>query len=396
MSDTAATPPTQHPVWQRWLWLALPLVVFAAALWWIIASDPMRSFDNGAPPVEGLTFERTILDDTGIRVLVRAGGSEPMTIAQMQVDDAYWQFTQDPPGPIERGATAWIHVPYPWVVGEAHRVVAVTSTGTTFEDEIAVAVATPKPTANQLWPQALVGLIVGVLPVAVGLMFFPALRGVGQSGMTFLLALTVGLLAFLLVDMWFEALELAAESAPLFQGAGLVVLASAASFLILFAIGRRRGTPVGLSLAFYIALGIGIHNFGEGLAIGAAFAAGAAGLGTFLVAGFAIHNVTEGIGIAAPILKVRPPRWSFAVLTAVAGLPAVFGMWIGSLAYEPQWSALALAIGAGAILQVIIEVGAYLMRSSSKGSAALFSVPGMTGLMAGVAFMYVTAALVKI
>ena len=396
MSDAASTPPAPQPAWVRWAWIALPLVVLAAALWWVFAADPMRSFNNGAPPVETLTFERTILDDTGIRVLVRAGGSEPMTIAQVQVDEAYWLFTQDPPGPIQRGATAWIHIQYPWVVGEAHRVVALTNTGTAFEHEIPVAVPTPQATATQLWPQALVGLIVGVLPVAVGLLFYPALRGVGQSGMTFLLALTVGLLAFLLVDMSIEALELAAESAPLFQGAGLVILAGAASFLILFAIGRRRGVPAGLALAFYIALGIGLHNFGEGLAIGAAFAAGAAGLGTFLVAGFAIHNVTEGIGIAAPILKVRPPLWSFVALAALAGLPAVFGMWIGSLAYEPQWSALALAIGAGAILQVIIEVGAFLMRSSDKGRAAFFSPAAMGGLLAGLAFMYLTAALIKI
>ena len=123
---------------------------------------------------------------------------------------------------------------------------------------------------------------------------------------------------------------------------------------------------------------------------------GAAGLGTFLVAGFAIHNVTEGIGIAAPILKVRPPLWSFVALALLAGLPAVIGMWLGSLAYAPQWSALALAIGAGAILQVIVEVGAYLMRSSSKGSPAIFSLPAMTGLIAGAGFMYLTAALVKI
>jgi zinc transporter ZupT len=176
----------------------------------------------------------------------------------------------------------------------------------------------------------------------------------------------------------------------------MVVLAGAASFLILLAIGRSRGVPAGLALAFYIALGIGLHNFGEGLAIGASFAAGAAGLGTFLVAGFAIHNVTEGIGIAAPILKVKPPLWSFAALALLAGFPAVLGMWLGSLAYEPQWSALALAIGAGAILQVIIEVGAFLMRSSTRGSAALFTLPAMSGLIAGAGFMYLTAALVKI
>ncbi|MBN9310330.1 MAG: ZIP family metal transporter [Devosia sp.] len=398
MTDTASTlpPPVAAPRWQRVAWLLLPLVLLLAAVAWIVAADPLRSLNNGAPPVEALTYERTILDGSGIRVLVRGGGSEPMSIAQVQVDDAYWTFTQDPAGPLSRGSTAWIALPYPWVVGEAHAINIVTSTGTTFEHEIPVAVATPQPSAAGLTAQALIGAIVGILPVAVGLMFYPALRGVGRPGMNFLLALTIGLLAFLLVDMGSEALELAGESAALFQGPALVVLAALASFLVLMAIGRWRGTPQGLALSFFIALGIGLHNLGEGLAIGAAFAAGSAGLGTFLVLGFAVHNITEGIGIAAPILKERPPLWSFVALTVVAGAPAVIGMWLGSLAVAPQWSALALAVGAGAILQVIVEVGAYLLRSNKGAASTWLSPAALGGLLTGVAFMYATAALIKI
>ncbi len=378
------------------VWLALPLIVFGIAVAWILSTDPLSGFRNGAPPVENLTFERTVLDDSGVRLLVRAGGSEPMKVAQVQVDDAYWQFTQDPPGPIARGQTAWLNLPFPWMLGEAHALKVVTNTGATFAHDIAVAVPTPQATPGQLRLQALVGIIVGIVPVAVGLMFYPFLRGVGASGMAFLLSLTIGLLAFLLVDASAEALELASEAAALFQGPVMVVLAGLGSFLVLMAVGRRGGVPTGLALATYIALGIGLHNLGEGLAIGAAFAAGSAGLGTFLVAGFALHNVTEGIGIAAPILKQRPSLLAFVGLTLLAGGPAVLGMWLGSLATSAQWSALALSIGAGAILQVIIEVGAYLMRQSGKRFEVFLTPPVMGGLAAGVAFMYVTAAVVKI
>ena len=354
------------------LWIILPLAFLGLAIWWLLAADPLRSFNNGAPPVENLTFERTILNADGLDVLVRAGGSEPMTIAQVQVDDAYWQFTQDPPGPIARGASAWIHLPFPWVLGEAHVVNIVTNTGATFEHEIPVAVATPTTDRASLAAQALLGIFVGIVPVAIGLMFYPALRGVGRTGMNFLLALTVGLLAFLFVDALEDALELAGEAAALFQGPTMVVLAAVGSFLLLMAVGRRHGAPTGLALATYIALGIGLHNLGEGLAIGAAFAAGAAGLGTFLVLGFTLHNITEGIGIAAPILKKRPPLRSFVGLTLLAGGPAVIGLWIGSLAFAPQWSALALAIGAGAILQVIVEVTVLLRRGSgARGHGVL-------------------------
>jgi zinc transporter ZupT len=396
ISETEAELPGTTPPRRVLWWIILPLLAFAAAIAVLVATNPLARFNNGTPPVEDIAFERVILGSDGIRVLVRAGGSEPMTIAQVQVDDAYWQFTQDPPGPLARGSSAWIEVPFPWVLGEAHAVNLVTNTGATFAHDIPVAVATPVASRSSLLSQAILGIFVGIVPVAIGLMFYPALRGVGRNGMNFLLAVTVGLLAFLMVDAMGDAFELAAESAAIFQGNAMVVLAAVASFLILMGIGRRNGAPKGLALATYIAIGIGLHNFGEGLAIGAAFAAGAAGLGTFLVIGFTLHNVTEGIGIAAPILRERIALWTFAWLTLLAGGPAVLGLWIGSLAFAPQWSALALAIGAGAILQVIVEVTAMMRRRQGPDGNGLFSPAIMSGLAAGAGFMYLTAMLVKI
>ncbi|MBT1156635.1 metal transporter [Aminobacter anthyllidis] len=396
VSETEAElPGTTAPRRALW-WVVLPLLAFAAAIAVLMSANPLARFNNGAPPVEDIAFERVILAGDGIRALVRAGGSEPMTIAQVQVDDAYWQFTQEPPGPLARGTSAWIQVPFPWVLGEAHAIKLVTNTGATFAHDIPVAVATPVADGSSLLSQAILGIFVGIVPVAIGLMFYPALRGVGRSGMTFLLALTVGLLGFLMVDAIGEALELAAESAAIFQGNAMVVLAAAASFLILVGVSRRNGAPKGLALATYIAIGIGLHNFGEGLAIGAAFAAGAAGLGSFLVLGFTLHNVTEGIGIAAPILRERVKLSTFAWLTLLAGGPAVLGLWIGSLAFAPQWSALALAIGVGAILQVIVEVTALIRRGEGPEGGGLFSPAAMAGLATGAGFMYLTAMLVKI
>jgi ZIP family zinc transporter len=399
--ETVAAPPARTMATARSryaiaLWIALPLFLLGLAAAWLAVSDPLRAFNNGAPPIERLTFERRILDNTGIHLLVRAGGSEPVTIAQVQVDDAYWSFTQDPPGDLGRLATAWIHVPFPWILGEAHAVRVVTKTGTTFDHEIPVAVRTPEAQSSQLVPQAVLGAFVGIVPVAIGLMFYPALRGVGSRGMSFLLALTIGLLAFLFIDMLEDALELAGEAAAAFQGHVMVVLAALVSFLLLWAIGRRRGTPTGLALATYIALGIGLHNLGEGLAIGAAFTAGAAGLGIFLVLGFTLHNITEGIGIAAPLVKEQPPLSAFVWLALLAGAPAIVGMWFGSLAYSPQWAALALAVGAGAILQVIVEVGAYLRRQDENWKTGAIPVSVIGGLVAGLSLMYATAVLVKI
>jgi len=157
-SDVAAAAPAGRPGRTYLIWALIPLAVLGLAIAWLVSTDPLSGFRNGAPPVEKVTFERTILGSNGVRLLVRAGGSEPMTIAQVQVDDAYWQFAQDPPGPIARGSTAWIQLPFPWVAGEAHAVKLVTNTGTTFDHAIAVAVATPTADSMSFASQAVLGI----------------------------------------------------------------------------------------------------------------------------------------------------------------------------------------------------------------------------------------------
>ncbi len=379
------------------LWALLPLVLIVAIAGAFLASDPLRPFTGSAPPLEELTIERTVLDEHGIGVSVRAAGSEPMKIVQVQVDGAYWTFSQDPAGPLGRLATARLQIPYPWVSGEAHRLAFITNTGALFEHEIPVAVETPKLTAERLGFYALIGLFVGVVPIALGMMFYPALKAGGPAIFEFALALTIGLLAFLLVDTLAEGLEFADEAAPQFHGAALVWLPAALAFGALMAIGRRKGEALsGIALATSIALGIGLHNLGEGLAIGAAYATGAAALGSFLVIGFTLHNITEGIGIAAPMMAERPGFKVFAWLTALAGLPAVFGIWIGSFAFSAHWAAIAMGIGAGAILQVIIEVGAYLARKAGVQGRSWASGTILAGVTIGVLVMYATAFLIQI
>ncbi len=381
----------------RWAYVFIPLGLLALVVGVFAATDPLAPLGVATPPIETLTIERTVLDETGISVTVRAGGSEPVAIAQIQVDGAYWQFEQTPPGPLPRLRTATIHLPYPWVENETHALLFVTASGVTFEHVIDVATNTPRVGWSGLLAYALLGLYVGVVPVGLGLLFYPFLRTLGTGGMQFLLALTIGLLAFLLIDTVMEGLELAEAADAAFQGPALVLLPAAAAFLALLAFGRRGGKPpVGVALATYIALGIGLHNLGEGLAIGAAFAIGEAALGSFLVIGFTLHNVTEGIGIAAPMVERRPPVKVFVGLAALAGLPAVIGTWIGAFAYSPHWSAVFLGIGAGAILQVVVEVARYLSDLGRDSDApAILSSIKLGGFCAGLAIMYGTAILVK-
>jgi zinc transporter ZupT len=384
------------PARNAWLWAVVPLLLLAGLIWLFLATDPLGPLGVSAPPVEEITVERVTLDDAGIHLSVRADGSEPVSIAQVQIDGAYWTFTQDPPGELGRLQRARIDIPYPWVQDETHAITLLSRNGVPFEHEIAVATTTPRADLGRLLAFALLGIYVGVVPVTLGLLFYPFLRTLGQRGLQFLLALTVGLLAFLLIDTLQEGLELAAGAAGAFQAGAVVWLAAGLSFLTLLVIGRRRGVPEGLALATFLALGIGLHNLGEGLAIGAAFAVGEAALGSFLVVGFTLHNITEGIGIAAPLTARRPPLLAFLALAALAGLPAVAGTWIGAFAFAPQWAALFLGIGAGAILQVIIEVGSYLNRSARAHEGSWLSASNLLGFAAGLALMYGTAFFVNV
>jgi zinc transporter ZupT len=362
-----------------------------------LALRPLDWLTADVPPVETLAVERVTLGDMGISVWVRAGGSAPLVIAQVQVDGAYWQFEQSPPGPLGRLGAARIDIPYPWVEGETHHLLFLTSSGVSFEHTIDVALPTPVLSSADLAAYGLVGLFVGVIPVALGMMFFPALRGIGRRGLEFVLALTVGLLVFLLLDTLEEGLEFAAEAAASFQASALVWLSALLTLVTLFVVGRRGGrAPEGLALAGFIALGIGLHNLGEGLAIGASFAAGEAALASVLVLGFALHNVTEGVGIAAPLTRAEPSLGTFVALVALAGLPAVLGTWGGAFAVAPHWIAVCFGIAAGAILQVVIEVGAYLRRTAQAAGGSWLSGASLLGFAAGIAIMYATALLVQL
>jgi zinc transporter, ZIP family len=381
---------------RTWPAALVPLGLLALLAGAFLILRPLDYLTSNVPPIETLVVERTALGPDGISVWVRAGGSAPLSIAQVQVDGAYWQFEQTPSGPLSRLESARLDIPYPWVEGETHHLVFVTSTGVSFEHTIDVALPTPALSLADLLAYGVVGLFVGLVPVALGLMFYPVLHSAGRRALEFVLALTVGLLVFLLIDTLEEGLEVAAGAASSLQASAVVWLAALLTFVALMVIGRRGGrAPAGVALAAFIALGIGFHNLGEGLVIGAAFATGEAALASFLVVGFALHNVTEGVGIAAPMVEARPRLWVFAALAALAGLPAVLGTWAGAFAFSPHWAALCFGVGAGAILQVVVEVAAYLHRLAARAGESALSGTTFAGFASGLFVMYATAILVS-
>lgn len=382
-----------------WLLALIPLVLLGILLAYLLLTGGGLK-DLAGPPLEQVSIQRVTLPEPGlIHIEVINDGPQAVTIPQVLIDEAYWEFTAQPSTTIPRLGTATFTVPYPWVAEEAHSITLLSSLGTTFEGAVAVAVETPEPSRDLFWRFALIGLYVGVVPVLLGMLWYPWMRRLSKQAMNFILSLTVGLLVYLAIGTYLDAQEFAARLPAFWQGTPVVILVSLIALGVLLALGNRpkakssERTPLGL--AYQIALGIGLHNLGEGLAIGAAFAAGEAALGTFLVLGFTLHNITEGVGIAAPVVRQNPGLKHFALLALLAGGPAIIGTWVGGFAFNPVLAALFLAIGVGAILQVVWEVGKLVAKDSARLERPTVNWTNLTGFTVGVALMYFTAFMVK-
>lgn len=384
----------------QWIRGFFPLVLLAVLLVIFFGFGPLGVFIGAFPPVEELTIERIVIPEPDHIVLhLINAGPEPVTVAQVTVDDAFWQFWTEPEDRrIPRLGRMKIHIPYPWVEGEPHEVSVLTASGLTFAREIPVATQSPRPDWTYFSAFALLGLYAGVIPVFLGLLWYPFLREVSRNWLSFFLSLTVGLLAFLAIDTLEEALELAEAVPGAFQGVPLIGIGVLGTLLLLAHVSRRSSSRSDKTTAegrywtaWVIALGIGLHNMGEGLAIGSSYAIGEIALGTFLVVGFTLHNITEGLGIVAPIAKDRPSIGRLISLGLLAGVPTVLGAWIGGFSYSPLWAVLFLSIGVGAMLQVIYELFLIFGRQEESAVASAYNV---SGFLLGLGIMYGTGLLV--
>jgi zinc transporter ZupT len=349
------------------------------------------------PQPDVFDIRRVEFEPGEIRIKVTNPQTDDLTIASLTVDDAIVPFRVDGSKTLERLRSATIVVPYQWVEDDPISVGVTSSNGIETTEDIAAAVETPKATAASILGYGIIGFLVGIVPVALGLAWLPSLRRISKQWLSAFMALTAGLLTFLAVEALAEALELQRSLPSPLGGTGLVLLGLAATYLGLVLVSRRfsargsGGAIGGLSLAMLVAIGIGVHNLGEGLAIGSSFAFGELTLGTFLIVGFMIHNVTEGIGIAAP--AARGVTISFgraAALAVIAGAPAIAGAWIGGFTGSDLLGVLFFAAAAGAAFQVVIEVGRYVARTAPGGLSSPYVIGGF---VAGLTVMYLTGLL---
>ena len=408
----AATAAVRRPAWLAGL---IPVVVLAAAIGLFVALDA-PGLDRIGVPAEELAVERTVLHPGEIELHVRNDGADPVQIKQAIVNDGFTSFTQSKEE-IGRLGGAEVKVSYPWIEGENYEVILLTSTGATIVHEIEAAVETPDADLGFYGLMALIGLYVGVIPVAIGMLWLPWLRTVDARWIRFLLAFTVGLLGFLAIEALLEGSELAGEGAQALGGGALVWLGAVGAYLTLAGVdawlkGRTRGASaaddasagerargeggarrLGERAALLVALGIGLHNLGEGLAIGSAYAIGSLALGAALVVGFALHNTTEGLAIVAPVARSGKANVrTLMLLGLLAGAPAVLGAWIGASAFHPSVAAVMFGIGAGAIAQVMVQIAPAIRSDDGR----LLNPLATSGLLVGLLVMYLTGLMVSV
>jgi len=390
-----------------WALGAIPLALIVVAIGGFALLGGPGLGERTGPPVEEVAVERTVLRPGEIELTLRNDGPDPVRVAQVAVNDAYAPFSADGGTEVGRLGSTTLTVTYPWIEGEAYEIFVLTSSGGTIDAEIPVAAETPEADAGFYGLMALLGIYVGVIPVSLGMLWLPFLSLLSRRWVGAVIAFTVGLLAFLAIDAGLEGLEIAAEAPGAFGGSSLVFLGALAAYLALagvdsFLDGRRRraGSAAGggAYLALLVAIGIGLHNLGEGLAIGSAYATGALALGAFLVVGFAIHNTTEGLAIVAPLrggadgAGERPGLGRLVALGLIAGAPAILGAWIGASAFDPSLAALLFGVGVGAIVRVIVQIAPTMADEEGR----LLNPTAVVGLLVGIAVMYLTGLLVSV
>ena len=345
-----------------------------------------------------ISIEKIEFVDSEIIATVRNTGPIPVDIVMADINDRIYPAAIEPDKHLERFQSAIVRIPFEWNEGEPYAVGLTVDDGTRFEKRVDAAAPSIQPTVEMIAYFAVIGTYVGIIPVLIGLLWFPFISKLSRNKYKFFLALTVGLLLFLGISATEEAIKISAENlSDVFNGALLVATVAIVSFLALNYAGEKLKERAGASklagpiaIALMIAIGIGLHNFGEGLAIGAAIVLGEAALGAFLIVGFAIHNTTEGFAIAAPMARTKLMIGRLAAMGMIAGVPAIFGAWVGGFVYSPLAAVIFLAIGVGAIFQVIVTIMRWIQNEEGK----LSNSSVLAGIAIGMIIMYITSLLV--
>jgi len=373
-----------------------PIVLLAIMITFLLG--PASSFLQFGMVLPEVSIEKVEFTGNEIRATVRNTGPVDVNVVIADVNDRIQPAAIEPDSSLGRFETAVVRIPFDWNEGQPYEIGVTIDDGTRFAKQVDVAFASLEPDVDLFVFLGLIGLLIGVVPIMIGLLWYPFIKKLGKNSFNFFLAFTMGLLIFLGIDAVLEASEISkSHLSSVFNGELLISTVVILSFLSLYGLGKKLTKKTefstlskGLAISLMIAIGIGFHNLGEGLAVGAAIALGEVALSTFLIIGFATHNTTEGLAIVAPLTSTKAKIAKMIGLGLIAGIPAIFGTWIGGFSFSPFFTLVFLAIGAGAIFQVVLSIFQYM-----KGKSDLLSNTSLfAGISAGLLVMYLTSVLI--
>lgn len=350
-------------------------------------------------PLPEITIEKIDFKDAEIHVMVRNTGPIPLEVVMADVNDRIQPAAIEPDRFLNRFETALVRIPYEWNVSEPYKIGLTTNDGIRFEKEVISAAPALEPDLDFTIFLGIIGMYVGVVPVMIGLLWMPFIKKINQNKFYFFMSLTCGLLLFLGIDALVESFGISNEHlSSSFNAPLLISTTTILSFLGLYYTSEKLTSKTGLlkiskpvAIGLMISIGIGLHNFGEGLAIGASIGLGSIAFSTFLIVGFALHNTTEGLAIAAPLSKEKTILRKLILFGLIAGVPAIFGSWVGGFAFSPFSAVIFLSIGAGAIFQVIVVILKWIRLEREN---ILTSGPVISGFAVGMLIMYFTSILI--
>ena len=370
-----------------------PIVLLAILIAFLLG--PASTFLQFGIVLPDISIEKVEFTENEIRATVRNTGPIDVNVVVADVNDRIQPAAIEPDSHLKRFETGLVRIPYDWNEGQPYAIGITIDDGTRFEKQIDAASASLEPNAELFGFLGIIGLLIGVVPIMIGLLWYPFIKKLGKNAFNFFLSFTIGLLLFLGLDAIEEAFEISNDHlAPIFNGELLIATVVILSFLGLYGIGnllikRTEFSKLskGLAISLMVAIGIGLHNLGEGLAVGAAIALGQVALSTFLIIGFAIHNTTEGLAIAAPLARTKSFVGKMIGFGMIAGVPAIFGTWIGGFSFSPFFPIIFLSIGAGAIFQVVLSIFQFIKDESDSFS----NISIISGIGAGLTLMYLTS-----
>ncbi|MEM7032645.1 MAG: hypothetical protein AAF629_24035 [Chloroflexota bacterium] len=359
----------------RLVGIGVPLIILGGLIAWLIISPPqLRLFSTAA--TEQLDIEQVILQPGRFELVVRNTGAESLSIAQVTINDAAWISLVLPKTTIDPLTRATIQLDdYEWIEGQTYQIIIYTTTANTFVVDIPDARVTPQLTQPNLLTLLLSGFLIGMLPLYVGLSWWPMLRQLYLPSWLIWVGVAIGLIFGRGVDLLPLVPHFVRHIGALYQAWGLVIIG------LVFALGMlyRRASQGGddtsqdrFLQAYRVVIALGLLGFGEGLILGQVMGSQVSAAPLWLqsplwIVGLLILNASKGLILALILSDLRPMWVQWILFGFIAGFPLMLGIVLGAFPMAMPLLILLTGAAIGAFIWVNVEL-LWLARTESDNA----------------------------